>query len=213
MKIKIFGCSFMAGTDLGSPHCAWPAVIAQRLGCDHENYAKPGIGNLRILESVLEQATADSVNIIGWSWIDRFDVMPSSTESWATLRPVLDHELADHYFRWFHGQYRDMLTNLTYLTTAIDFLERIGAPFVITVIDNLLFETVQPEWHSPRAVDALQCRVRPYVKYFEGQTFLEWARACEFEISSALHPLESAHAAAAAVMLPHVQSVMMLDQP
>lgn len=209
MKIKIFGCSFMAGTDLVHTDLVWPAQIAQQLGCDWENFAAPGIGNLRIMESVLTHADSSSMNVIAWTWIDRFDVMPSATESWITLRPVLDHDLADHYFRFFHGQYRDMLTSLTYLALTIDFLQRENAPFVITVIDNLLFETVQPGWHSPLAINALQCHVRPHVHYFDGLTFLQWARAHKFDISPTLHPLGTAHTAAAAVMLPHVQSVML----
>jgi hypothetical protein len=197
MKIKIFGCSFMAGTDLSSADLVWPSVIARDLGMQAENFARAGIGNLRIMESVLLHADPDSINIIGWTWIDRFDVLPSTTETWATLRPVLDHELAEHYFRYFHGQYRDMLTNLAYITAAIDHLERSNAPFLMTVMDNLLFESVRAEWHPPAAVHSMQSRVKPHVTYFDQKTFLQWARHNQFPISATLHPLESAHQAAA----------------
>lgn len=204
MKIKIFGCSFMAGTDLVSSHLVWPAQIAQDLGLAWENFAEPGIGNLRIMESVLTHADARSINVIGWTWIDRFDVMPSSTESWATLRPVLDHALAPVWFRDYHGQYRDMLTNLAYMTTAIDFLQQSRAPFIMTVTDRLLFEPVQAEWHVPAAVQALQSRVAPCVSWFEDMTFLEWSRSRGHDVSTRLHPLESAHSAAAGFFKPRI---------
>jgi hypothetical protein len=208
MKIKIFGCSFMAGTDLASTECVWPALIARDLGLEVENFAFPGIGNLRIMESVLNNADPDSLHIIGWSWIDRFDVLPCTTETWATLRPVLDHELAPLYFKHYHGQYRDMLTNLAYVTAALDFLERAKCRFVMTVIDRLMFESVQQEWHPPGAVHAMQTRVISHVSWFQEQTFLQWARTNHHAVSSSLHPLESAHRAAADIMLPSVQTAL-----
>jgi len=208
MKIKIFGCSFMAGTDLSSADLVWPSVIARDLDMQTENFAEPGIGNLRIMESVLLHADPDSINIIGWTWIDRFDVLPSATETWTTLRPVLDHKLAEHYFRYFHGQYRDMLTNLAYITAAIDHLERSNAPFLMTVMDNLLFESVRAEWHPPAAVHSMQSHVIPYVSWFDDMTFLQWARLHQFEISPTLHPLEPAHESAASIMQSQVHRLL-----
>lgn len=198
----------MAGTDLASTDLVWPARIAHQLGCEVENFAEPGIGNLRIMESVLAHADADSINVVGWTWIDRFDIMPSTTETWATLRPVLDHDLAEHYFRDLHGQYRDMLTNLAYITAAIDFLKQSRAKCLMTVMDRLLFESVRPDWHPPAAVRALQCMVSPHISWFDSQTFLEWARHQGHCVSSTLHPLESAHEAGAKIMLPGVRDLM-----
>jgi hypothetical protein len=200
MKIKIFGCSFMAGTDLLSNELVWPALIARDMGLEVENFAFPGIGNLRIMESVLNHADPDSFNIIGWSWIDRFDFLSCTTETWATLRPVLDHELAPFYFKHYHGQYRDMLTNLAYVTAAIDFLEHAKCQFLMTAIDRLMFESVRQDWHPPGAVHAMQTRVVPYITWFEKMTFLEWAKDQSFDISTSLHPLELAHRAAADLM-------------
>ena len=65
MIVKSFGCSFVFGTDLpdaaSQEVCAkfsrltWPALIAQHLNFDYQCYAKPGSGNLQILERLLSQ--------------------------------------------------------------------------------------------------------------------------------------------------------------
>lgn len=207
MKIKSFGCSFLAGTDLPSPRATWPALISQMLGVPHENHAAAGIGNLQILERVLAYARADSVNIVCWTWIDRFDFCPAANEQWQTLRPVLDHPLAEHYFRHLHGQYRDMLTTLTYINAAVDHLERNRMPYWMTTMDLLILEEINPAWHDPRAVSLLQDRVRSKINLLQSQTFLDWARQQGFAISSTLHPLDQAHLAAADLLQPVISQI------
>jgi hypothetical protein len=84
MKIKSFGCSFIFGTDLadetrGEPYAqssqlTWPALLAQDLGLEYECHARPGSGNLRILEKILSiSIQTPATFVIGWTWIDRFD--------------------------------------------------------------------------------------------------------------------------------------------
>ena len=63
MMLKSFGCSFIYGSDLSddgkgfplaSPSkLSWPSLLAQSLNYTYECYARPGSGNLRILEKVL----------------------------------------------------------------------------------------------------------------------------------------------------------------
>ena len=84
MIFKSFGCSFIFGTDLpdlalrfrreGSKF-SWPAKLAQKKAADYKCYARPGAGNLQILEQILNQATQDApaTFIIAWSFINRFD--------------------------------------------------------------------------------------------------------------------------------------------
>ena len=86
MKLKSFGCSFIYGSDLAdasinpgnlipSNH-TWPAHLARLQNRDYECYAKPGSGNLQILEKILTQASDKDKHdlfVIGWTWIDRFD--------------------------------------------------------------------------------------------------------------------------------------------
>jgi len=208
MQLTSHGCSFVYGSELSSPSLSWPALVAQHLGYDYVCTATPGSGNLQIMESVLLHADRGDLCVINWTWIDRFDFVDNLDESWQTLRPVLDHEHAEYYFRNLHGQYRDILTNLAYISTAISFLQNRRVPFVMTYMDNLLFERVRPEWHQPDAVNYLQRLVFPHMKDFDGMNFLEWSRKNSFDVSETWHPLEQAHAAAAGLMAPAIDAIL-----
>jgi len=208
MKLKSFGCSFVYGSELSSPLLSWPALLSQDIGRDYQCLAVPGCGNLQIMESVLLHASHTDFCVINWTWIDRFDFVNAADESWHTVRPALDHEHADYYYRHLHGQYRDMLTNLVYIHTAMDFLGAQKIPYIMTYMDSLLFATVQPEWHAPNAVTYLQQRVKSHLQDFDGQNFLDWSRRQAFAVSPSWHPLEEAHAAAAKLMLPAIDAIL-----
>lgn len=195
MTLHSFGCSFIYGSDLDSPSLTWPSLMARELGCHHICHAVPGAGNLQIMESVLQNYQPGDICIVGWTWIDRFDFVDISDESWQTLRPALDHQHADFYYRNLHSQYRDMLTNLCYIKTVIDTLG--DSNYIMTALDYLLFEEVNPNWHQPNAVSKLQNLVKPHIKDFGGKNFLDWSRDRGFDISEKWHPLEDAHKAAA----------------
>ena len=217
MKLVSFGCSFIFGDDLADAHGytdlkndsrpsknTWPALIAQRKNMPYSSRALAGIGNLRILESILtESSNVDtSFFIIGWSWIDRFDYT-DLTDKWETARPTSESDAAENYYKHLHSQYRDKLTSLTYIRTAIDTLKQKGIPFLMTYMDDLLFET---QWHCNPAIAELQEYIRPYLYTFDSKTFLKWSRDIGFPISERLHPLEAAHAAGADYMFPYVES-------
>jgi len=221
MILKSFGCSFIFGTDLPintndgpdfyEPHAlfsrkAWPALIANELGLNYISYAKAGCGNLRILERVITQA-ADSdpaFFVIGWTWIDRYDYT-NNNDVWQTIVPVDKTDQAEFYYKNLHSQYRDKLTTLVYIKTAIDLLNQHKIPFIMTYMDDLILES---EWHTTPAVTSLQEYIRPFMTTFEGKTFLDWARTKNYEISPTLHPLEAAHAAAAEFMLKQIQKTL-----
>lgn len=208
MKLSSHGCSFIYGSDLPAPSLSWPSLIAQDLGYDHDCHARPGIGNLQIMESVLLNAETSNLCLINWSWIDRFDFINTTDESWHTLRPILDHDHAELYYRHLHSQYRDMLSNLGYISIAIDFLQERQIPFLMTFMDYLLFDIVLSHWHQPHAIEYLQQRVRPHMTDFESKNFLDWSRDKGFDISDKWHPLEQAHRAAADHMLPVIDAIL-----
>lgn len=49
----------------------------------------------------------------------------------------------------------------------------------------------------PDYITCLQSLIRPHLQTFDGMTFLEWSRYHHYPITELLHPLESAHQAAA----------------
>ena len=216
MRLKSFGCSFIFGSELADdgsngPHdtpsqLTWPAHLARHLSRDYVCYARPGSGNLQILENILNQAaTSDAADlfVIGWTWIDRFDYYPANPASpsrspWRTIMPVDTDDLAKVYYKDLHSEYRDKFTCLTYIKLAIDTLTQKNIPFVMTYMDRLLFDQ---QWHVTPSVTDLQQYATPYMTKFDGQTFLEWSRAHGYLETAAWHPLEEAHQAAGEYMI------------
>ena len=152
MKLKSFGCSFTYGSDLadcdfpewGASQHTWPALLAKNYNLEYECCAWPGIGNLQIMNSVLEQCSLrdPSVFVINWSWLDRFDFIIPETEHWNTLRPDGDTKQHRLYYKYFYNQYHTMLTNASYIKTTIDILQSQNIQFMMTVMDTTLFDEV-----------------------------------------------------------------------
>ena len=217
MKLKSFGCSFIFGSDLADDgrhgsfatpsQLTWPAHLARHMSRDYECYARPGSGNLQILERMLNQASISSSGdlfVIGWTWIDRFDYYDSNYDPatkrtpWSTVMPVDENPVAKTYYKHLHSEYRDKFSCLSCIKLAIDTLDQRGIPFVMTYMDELLFDQ---RWHTTPAVLDLQAYIKPHMTTFEGQSFLEWSHTNNYPISGVWHPLEAAHAAAGELMI------------
>jgi hypothetical protein len=214
MKVKSFGCSFVFGAELSDdcnsgllPNASkltWPAHVANYLKMEYQCFAKGGAGNLLILERLLNHTANNDQDfyIINWTWIDRFDYVssdldlanPFETAHWQTLMPVDTSDVANIYYKKLHSQLRDKLTTLMCIKLTIDTLKQKQCPFIMTYMDDLIFEKT---WHTTPAIVAMQEYIRPYVNEFEGQSFLEWSKSKGFKMSKKLHPLEAAHQAAA----------------
>lgn len=207
MKLKSFGCSFIFGTDLHDDgrHAAkatpsnytWPALLAQRHNLEYHCYARPGSGNLQILERLLSQLcdTEPAVYVVGWTWIDRLDYTTQDTPwQWRTIMPIDTDQRAQVYYRDIHSEFRDKLSTLIYIKTAIDALKASNSKFIMTYMDDLMFDQ---RWNTSPAVSELQRYCEPCMTQFDGRSFLEYAKEKGFEISPTLHPLEAAHASAA----------------
>ena len=218
MYIISFGCSFIYGSDLSDngngwfdqlpdgswrprfSRSTWPALLAKQLDREYNCYALPGIGNLQIADQVLNQIAQNNegLYIISWSYIDRFDYLAAKNNTWTTITPSDNTLVARNYYKDLQSQYREKLTTLINIKLVIDTLKQKGYPFIMTYMDDLIFETDQ---HCKPAIVDLQNYIRPYMTTFEGQTFLDWSRNKGFPESKHLHPLEQAHAAAAEYML------------
>lgn len=209
MRIKSFGCSFIFGNDLPDDNrlglyakisrYTWPSVMAQELDVPYDCYAWPGIGNLRIAERVLGQAACNERNffIINWTWIDRFDYKDSQLD-WQSIMPIDADPTAEFYYKRLHSQYRDKLTSLMIIRDVIKVLDDKKIPFLMTYMDDLLFET---DYHTSPAVGDCQDYIRPRLVKFDGKNFLDWSRDNGYAISATMHPLEQAHREAARYML------------
>ena len=225
MILKSFGCSFIFGCELSDDgknglyvagsRLTWPALLANHLKYTYQPYARPGSGNLQIMERVLNQ-TSDiepALYGIGWTGIDRFDYVSKTASNWPadlsnpwngwgtgweTIMPTDETNVSKTYYRDLHSEYRDKLTTLLAVRTAIDVLKSKNLPFIMTYIDELMFDT---QWHSTPAVLELQEYIRPHMTRFDGQNFLDWSKKNNYPISTSGHPLEAAHQAASDYML------------
>ena len=220
MKLKSFGCSFIYGTDMSDhiesedsllnySNLTWPAIIAKNKGFQYECYARPGIGNLKILCDIVSQASLDdpAIFLINWTWIDRFDFV-NDLEQWTTLRPSSNDKVAKIYYQHLHSQIKDMISSIYAVNTAIDFLTHRKIPFIMTYMDHLLLEHIDPNWHDPKYVSVIQDKIKNFLRDFNGKNFLDWSRDQEFAISETWHPLDSAHRAAADYMLPRIDAIL-----
>jgi len=210
MKLKSFGCSFIFGTDLHDDNshrnCAkasdytWPALLAQQHNLDYYCYARPGAGNLEIVEHLLSQLAdvEPAVYVVGWTWIDRFSyfrkIQKYGQPAWTSIMPVDTDAQAEMYYKHLHSETRDKLTSLLNVKIAIDALRNSGNKFIMTYMDDLMFDQ---RWNTTPAISVLQGYCEPYMTRFNGQSFLEYAKENGFEISQTQHPLEAAHQAAA----------------
>ena len=209
MKVKSFGCSFIYGSDLADDPSgyqnrppsllSWPGQVSQHMNLPYQSYAFPKSGNLRILDQLMSQVSNDdpALFIVGWSWIDRFDYVGEddryTRHPWKTIAPGDSTDLSRYYYKNLHTQFRDKLVTLSYIKLAIDTLKQKNHPFIMTYMDDLIFET---KWHCNQAMLNMQEYIRPYMSNFEGMSILDWSRKCGYKISDAWHPLEQAHAAA-----------------
>jgi hypothetical protein len=114
-----------------------------------------------------------------------------------TLHPTDTSALAENYYKHLHSEFRDKFTSLISIKTVIDTLNQKHIPFLMTYVDDLLFDT---RWNTSPAVRDLQNFVRPSLTDFQGSSFLQWCRSNGFQESQGFHPLEPAHQAAAEYM-------------
>jgi hypothetical protein len=212
MQVKSFGCSFIFGSELSDEgkngkyvtgsQLTWAALLAKHYNYQYQTHARPGSGNLQILERLISNLAGpindDTICIIGWTWTDRFDYCIEKSKwpglPWATLMPIDTTETAKIYYKDLHSELRDKLTNLLYIKHAIDLLKEKHIPFVMTYMDHLLFDT---RWNTTPAVTELQNYIKPYMTTFADLNFQEWSKKNNFLISKIGHPLEQAHQAAA----------------
>jgi hypothetical protein len=213
--IKSFGCSFVYGselfdcTDIDHSNLTWPALIANKLNLAYECYASPGVGNFKIYCDILANSNANdqSVYLINWTWIDRFDYV-DHREYWNTLRPGEDNHEGKFYYKYLHSQLFDMISTASYIVSAAEHLKSLNCPFIMTYMDYNLLTPVDPDWHDPRYLEVLQHKLSKILVNFDSKNFLDWSRQHNYPISAAWHPLEDAHAHAADHWLPAVNKLL-----
>ena len=214
MKIVSFGDSFVFGSELKNNHTgsqSWIGQAAKNLGADYQTLAVPGCGNdhiARQIYSYFSNNTAnDTLAVINWTWMSRWDFYIVEHETWITLGPTCVPEKLKHLVAQTEAE--DMIEfyqhranssllwnkfrNLQTIYAVQSYLKSQNITSVQTYMDDQLFDT---EYHAPYYVQQLQNLVWPEMQSFEGKNFVDWSRGHGYTITETLHPLEDAHLAA-----------------
>jgi hypothetical protein len=209
-SIQTFGDSFLFGADLKDckdkigdvgEHSVltWPALIAKRLNLKYECHAESGRGNYAITFKIFQHASRNSLNIINWTWIDRFDHHFRCVGWPDTIRPN-DDEVSSFYYKNIHTEFDDKFKNLLAIHSVSEYLRNNKFPFIMTYMDHLLLNV---EYNTGVVIIKLQEMIKKNLKTFpNNQTFLEWSCANNYPESDNWHPLEQAHEEAAKIWLP-----------
>ena len=211
-KIVSFGDSFIFGSELkdnDNGHKAWPGIIAKSLGCEYKTHAVPGCGNDHIARQILSwfanNPTDDTLAVINWTWMCRWDFYIVEHETWITLGPtcvpeklknLVDQTKAEDMIEFYKHRANSSLLwnkirNLQTIWSTQCYLRLKGINCIQTYMDYEMFNT---QWHAPDYVQELQRLVLPDLQLFEGKNFVDWSHQQGFHVTvEDNHPLEQAH--------------------
>ena len=220
-KLISFGDSFAWGSDMGDTmlidqfrkeygqtdikYCdmysrrTWQKHLADSLDLDYRCLAQEGCSNQSIYRRFFESTplfNKDDVISVNFTWRDRFDFLNNDNKQWTTVRPsgTEDHPLFKTYYKHIQSSNWDQVESLKVINGIISFLELNHYRYIITCIDELIFND---PWHSSLLIiKELQNIYRDKITWFNGLGFYNWSKENNYPISDYWHPLEEAHWAA-----------------
>lgn len=215
-KIVSFGDSFIYGSELDNNDDgsrAWPGLVAKELGYDYITHAVPGCGNDHIARQIyawFSNNTADNtLAVINWTWMSRWDFYIVEHETWITLGPtcvpgklkgLVEETQAHDMVNFYHTRANSSLLwnkfrNLQTIYAVQQYLLQKGIKSVQTYMD---YELLDQKWHAPDYIQELQSLVKPELQLFDDKNFVDWSHANNYPVTiQHIHPLEEAHRAAA----------------
>lgn len=218
-KIVGFGDSFVFGSEQENNEdgsLGWPGRAATALGCEYQTFAQPGCGQDLIAKQVYsyfsKNPTEDTLAVINWTWISRWDFYVLDHNTWITLGSSCIPQLIEHlvtrteaedivgfYHRRLNaGIMWNKLRSLQAIHGVQAYLREKNIKSIQTYMDYDMFDIpAQFEPLTPDYIDELQKLIYPHVELFEGQNFIDWSRKNGHTVTEyGLHPLEDAHIAA-----------------
>lgn len=151
--------------------------------------------------------------VVQWTFIDRFDysdpdghhLSARSTNDYRSALPNTESSIDKFYFKHLHSEFRDKITSLVYIKSALDLLLEKKCKFVMTCLDDLIW---CDRYHVTAAMRAWQQYVKSHITFFDNKNFIMWCQDHAFTISDRGHPLEEAHSAGAAIMQPVIDAIL-----
>ena len=215
-KIVSFGDSFVFGSeqkDNSDGSLGWAGRAAKNLGCEYHTSAVPGCGNDHIARQIYSwfanNSAENTLAVINWTWMCRWDFYIVEHETWITLGPtcvpeklkdLVDRTQAEDMIEFYKTRANSSLLwnkfrNLQTIWAAQQYLDQKGIKSVQTYMDYELFDNT---WHAPDYIKELQKLVFPPLQLFDGKNFVDWSHTHGYPVTiEGMHPLEEAHTAAA----------------
>jgi hypothetical protein len=165
-KIVSFGDSFIFGSEIANNldgSQGWPGLAAKKLDVSFQCCAIRGSGNGQIFKQILQYFSAnvksDTLAVVNWTWIARFDLMDRAQIADITLGPTCMPELlrpdpdsesalaALEFYQYHVDRHPNfsLLNSLLYISAAMEFLEHNAIPCIHTYMDHAL---AQSNWYG-----------------------------------------------------------------
>jgi hypothetical protein len=214
-KIVSFGDSFVFGSELANNPGginAWPGLAAQELGYAYQTTAIPGCGNDNIARQIYsyfsENSAKDTLSVVNWTWLARWDFYIIEHETWITLgetcvperlKDLVTRTQAEDMIEFYKKRANSSLLwnkfrNLQTIWAAQQFMIQKGVKSVQTYMDYELFDQ---RYHAPNYIKELQNLVQPTLQLFDDKNFVDWSHSFGYPVTvEGNHPLEDAHLAA-----------------
>lgn len=169
MRLYFNGCSHTHGDDLDHPESqAWPALLANALGCNFFNNAVSGNANDQIIYQTIKHADQFDKFYIAWTYTERFTRYRSDNNHAVNFNPQLNHNLYGkdpdfinygkiHYATWNNNLYnfKLWLQNIIMLQRYLELLNR---PYVMINADNNCIDRWTTSWPNfNSSVQSLLC--------------------------------------------------------
>lgn len=219
--IASFGDSFIYGSEILNNHdgsMGWPGLAAKNLNCSYKTFAVPGCGNDHIARQIYSYYSntnnANTLAVINWTWLHRWDFYMVAHEKWITLgetcvpeKLMQDiNETEAHRVVDFYNDYTNSslvwnkFRNLQTIYAVQNFLKNQDIISIQTCMD---YHLLDQSMHAPDYIKVLQAQVSKEILWFDDKNFLDWSYRHRYEVTSAgLHPLADAHKNAAAMWQP-----------
>ena len=214
--IASFGDSFIYGSEILNNHdgsTGWPGLAAKNLNCSYKTFAIPGCGNDHIARQIYSYYSnpnnADTLAVINWTWLHRWDFYMVAHEKWITLgetcvpeKLMQDiNETEAHRVVDFYNDYTNSslvwnkFRNLQTIYAVQNFLKNQNIVSVQTCMD---YHLLDQSMHAPDYIQVLQTQVSKEILWFDNKNFLDWSHHHQYKVTSVgLHPLDDAHKNAA----------------
>jgi len=199
-KIIAIGDSFLAGSELQNSNLTWPALFAKKHQLQYTCLARPGHTIQYVLRTLFETIhleNQDCFFIIHWPSALRMEYVDRSSDTWVQINPnaILfgnkqSIEIQTMYYKNINSLLGDKWHSLLAISSAINVLKQTNHQYAMSTVDDFLFDT---KWHNPPYIEFLQNQCRNHIHWFDGLSFLEWAKLNQFRLGPAGHPLEDAH--------------------